>query len=181
VATVVNRTTFQIIDSVNTPDYDPLFWLINPPGLDILLSTAVPVRYWKVVGDDLAEMTQPEKDVVDTNAASVAAMISALQDQIDNDVSNYVLTRYTVTQQISFTKIFADGIRKKLIPRVEYIQQFFDWVDTVVAYGNSLKTQVATFTSLTQASSLVEDFTPFNATDPNITTTNAMAMIGRAY
>ncbi len=79
-ATVVNRTTFQIVDSVNTPDYDPLFWLINPPGLDILLSTAVPVRYWKVVGDDLAEMTQPEKDVVDTNAASVAAMISALQD-----------------------------------------------------------------------------------------------------
>lgn len=180
-ATVVNRTTFQIINSANTPDYDPLLWLINPPGLDTLLSAAVSVRYWKVVGDDLAEMTQVEKDAVDTNAANVAAMILALQDQIDNDVSNYIQTRYTVTQQISFTKIFTDGIRKKLIPRVEYIQQFFNWVDTVVAYGDSLKDQVATFTSLTQASTLVEDFTPFNATDPNISTTNAMTLTGRAY
>ena len=70
---------------------------------------------------------------------------------------------------------------KKLIPRVEYIQGFFYWVDSVVAYGDSLKDQVSAFTSLTQASSFVEDFTPFNATDPNITTTNAMTITGRAY
>ena len=180
-ATVVNRTTFQIVESVNTPDYNPVSWLINPPGLSTLLAGAVPVKYWKVVSDDLAEMTQPEKDVVDTNAASVAAMILALQDQIDNDVSNYIQTRYTVTQQISFVKLYTDGLRKKLTPRVEYIQDFFDWVNTVVAYGDSLKTQVAAFTSLTQASTLIENFTPFNATDPNITTTNAMTIVGRAY
>lgn len=180
-ATVVNRTTFQIIDSANTPDYDPALWLINPPGLDTLLASAVPVKYWKVVSDDLAEMTQPEKDVVDTNAASVAAMILALQDQIDTDVSNYIQTRYTVTQQVTFVKIYVDCIRKKLIPRLEYIQNFFDWTDTVIAYGDSLKNQVATFTSLTQASLLVEDFAQFNATDPNITRTGAMAITGRAY
>jgi vacuolar-type H+-ATPase subunit C/Vma6 len=181
VATVVNRTTFQIIESVNSPDYDTISWLINPPGLDALLIGAIPTRYWKIVDDDLAEMDQTEKDAVDTNATNVAAMILALQDQIDFDVSNYILTRYTTTQQVSFTKLYVDGLRKKLIPRVEYVQGFFDWVDTVVAYGDSLKTQVAAYTSLTQAETLVKDFTPFNATDPNITTTNAMTIIGRAY
>lgn len=180
-ATVVNRTTFQIIESANSPDYDPISWLVNPPGLENLQINAIPIRYWKVVDDDLAEMTQPEKDAVDTDAINVAAMILALQDQINFDVSNYIQTRYTTTQQISFTKIYVDGLRKKLIPRVEYIQLFFDWVDTVVAYGDSLKDQVSAFTSLTQAETLVKDFTQFNTTDPDITTTNAMTIIGRAY
>ena len=115
-ATVVNRTTFQIIESANSPDYDPILWLVNPPGLENLQANAIPIRYWKVVDDDLAEMTQPEKDAVDTNAASVAAMISLLKDQINNDVSNYIQTRYTTTQQISFVKLYADGLRKKINP-----------------------------------------------------------------
>ena len=53
------------VRSVNTPDFDPAVWLINPDVSD-LEGRRVPERYWKVVRNDVVEMTQPEKDVVDT-------------------------------------------------------------------------------------------------------------------
>ena len=39
-ATVVNKTTLQVIKSVNTPEYDPSEWLINPDIPD------APKRHW---------------------------------------------------------------------------------------------------------------------------------------
>lgn len=61
-ATVLNRTTKQLLRSVNTPDYPAVNWIANP---DLSAVNGVPVEYWKVVGDVVSEMTQPEKDVVD--------------------------------------------------------------------------------------------------------------------
>ena len=50
-ATVVNKTTLQVIKSVNTPEYDPSEWLINPDIPD------APKRHWKVSGDNLTLKT----------------------------------------------------------------------------------------------------------------------------
>jgi len=61
---VINRTTKQYKESVNTPDYPVADWIINP---DLSALTSVPEKYWKIVGDDVVEMTQTEKDTVDTN------------------------------------------------------------------------------------------------------------------
>ena len=41
----------------------PAGWLLEPASLDSLAD--VPVKYWKIVGNDVAEMTQAEKDAVD--------------------------------------------------------------------------------------------------------------------
>lgn len=60
---VVHRTTIEYIASVNTPDYSPAIWIINP-DLSLLLDI-VPWKYWKVSGDSVLEMSQAEKDVVD--------------------------------------------------------------------------------------------------------------------
>lgn len=65
-ANVVNRTTVEYIKSVNTPDYSPAEWIINP---DLSALDDVPHRYWKVVGDDVVEMDQAEKDAVDAAIA----------------------------------------------------------------------------------------------------------------
>lgn len=51
--------------SVNTPDFPIGTWIINP---DLVAVNAVPKIYWKVVVDDVLEMTQPEKDAVDAAA-----------------------------------------------------------------------------------------------------------------
>ena len=63
-ANVVNRTAvpIEILYSVNTPDYDPAQWIINP---DLTILDTVPIHYIKIVGDLLVEMTVAEKAAVD--------------------------------------------------------------------------------------------------------------------
>jgi hypothetical protein len=73
-ATVVNRTTAKVIYSVNTPDYPPAEWLINP---DLSALSNVPQKYWKVASDSVVEMTAQEKSAVD------AALLAARRDQIE--------------------------------------------------------------------------------------------------
>lgn len=63
-ASVLNRTTMVYLISVNTPDYDPADWLVNPDTTPVV---GVPVYYWKLTGDVLSEMTVEEKEVVDTS------------------------------------------------------------------------------------------------------------------
>jgi hypothetical protein len=67
-ATAVNRTTLEILYSVNYPDYDPAIWIIDP---DLTILETVPIKYIKLVGDVLTEMTVAEKAAVD--AAELAA------------------------------------------------------------------------------------------------------------
>lgn len=78
-ANVVNRTAvpLQILYSVNTPDYDPAEWIINP---DLTILETVPIKYCKVSGDLIVEMTPAEKAAVD--AAELAAAKSTATNQI---------------------------------------------------------------------------------------------------
>lgn len=75
---VINKTTLQIIDSVNTPDYSSQDWLINP---DLSNVQGVAEKYWKIVNDEVVEMDQSEKDAVD--AAELAAYKKAKNLIID--------------------------------------------------------------------------------------------------
>lgn len=61
-ADVLNRTTLQYLQSVNTPDYPVGDWVINP---DLSGVTGVAQKYWKLTGDVVSEMSQAEKDAVD--------------------------------------------------------------------------------------------------------------------
>ena len=61
---VLNRTSKQYLTSVNTPDFPTADWVINP-DVSALLGV-VPTKYWFIdAQDDVTEMTQPQKDVVD--------------------------------------------------------------------------------------------------------------------
>ena len=61
-ANVLNRHTKQFLHSVNTPDFNPVDWIINP---NLSCVKNVPWKYIKIVDDNVVEMTQKEKDVVD--------------------------------------------------------------------------------------------------------------------
>jgi hypothetical protein len=80
-ATVFNRTTNQLIQSVNTPDYPVLDWIINP---DLSALSNVPQKYWKVVGDAVIEMSAAEKTAVD------AALLAVRRDQIEAKTTDEV-------------------------------------------------------------------------------------------
>jgi len=88
-STVVNRSTLQVLRSVNTPSFPPAAWLINPPGLVGLLWLGIPVRYWIVDGDDLREQDPAERAATDmallpqdkeARAAAIAAKTLEIQN-----------------------------------------------------------------------------------------------------
>lgn len=58
-ADVINRATAELRRSVNTPDYDPGDWVINP---DLSAVAGVDPKFWTVDGDSVREMTTAEKD-----------------------------------------------------------------------------------------------------------------------
>lgn len=78
---VVNRTTGQYLKSVNTPDYPEADWIINP---DLSALGRVPQIYWKVSGDSVIEMTQAEKDTVDSAARTARDAAADMVEHADN-------------------------------------------------------------------------------------------------
>lgn len=72
-ADVLHRTTRRYLKSVNTPDYPPADYIINP---DMTAVQGFHWRYWKINGDAVALMTQAERDAVD------AALVEQLRDGV---------------------------------------------------------------------------------------------------
>ncbi len=74
-----DRINFELIQrfSVHTPAFPTGTWIVNP---DLSSLGAVPKRHWKIVVDDVLEMTQPEKDaadqsILDEHNATIEALI----------------------------------------------------------------------------------------------------------
>jgi len=79
-AHVFNRTTGQFLQSVNTPDFDVVDWVLNP---DLTATVGQPVKYWFITGGTNPE-GQEELGVVDAGSqiiidAAIADARSASQ------------------------------------------------------------------------------------------------------
>jgi len=88
---VFHRIKKDYLKSVNTPDFPEDIWIINP---DLSAVENVPRKYWKITGNTVSEMSQPEKDTVDAsllpaaknlkhqqiNGRSVQLVVEALAD-----------------------------------------------------------------------------------------------------
>ena len=70
-ATVLNRTTKQLILSANTPEYPVIDWIVNP---DLSAVTGQPTKYWSISGDTVSLLNQAGRDAVD------AALLAAARD-----------------------------------------------------------------------------------------------------
>ena len=75
--TAINRTTFKYYTNVSD-SLDQNEWLINP---DLVYVSGVPQKYWKVVGNNVLEMTDVEKNLKDQWEAEVAAL-AQLPDEV---------------------------------------------------------------------------------------------------
>ena len=77
-ANVLHRTTQQYIQSVNTPDYPLVDWIVNP---DLSAVVGFPSIYWTITGDIVTLMTQGQRDAVD--AAILAAQVTEEKTQAE--------------------------------------------------------------------------------------------------
>lgn len=113
-AIALNKTSLELKRSIDPNDYNDGNWILWGNKLPARSITAgeqtvldtVDKKYWKIELDQLAEMTQPEKDVVDAAEAAEAAeqqaraddlnaikntlqsMLDDAQTVIDGDISN---------------------------------------------------------------------------------------------
>ena len=77
-ASVLHRTTKQYLQSVNTPDYPTVDWIINP---DTSAVTGFGTQYWIITGDIVTLMDLATRDAVD--AAALSAQRDLIADQLD--------------------------------------------------------------------------------------------------
>lgn len=79
----LNRLTLTYRKSVSEPEItDPENWIKDP---DLSAVVDLPSRYWKLTGDVVSAMTQPERDAVDAAllVASRNEAVAQLQKQED--------------------------------------------------------------------------------------------------
>ena len=80
---VLNKLTKQYLRSVNTPDYPPSEYLINPilPNCD--------QKFWIIEHDSIREMTQTEKDAYIYLYESTVYLIAEKQLRTNQDGADY--------------------------------------------------------------------------------------------
>jgi len=74
-ANVLHRTTKQYLQSLNTPDYPVLDWIINP---DLSSVGIFQSRYWIITGDVVTLMDQAGRDVVDADILAEGEIASKI-------------------------------------------------------------------------------------------------------
>lgn len=87
-SSAINKTTYQYLKSINTPDYSEDLWVINP---DLSAVSGVAQKYWKVVDGAVVEMSTQEKQAVD------AAMTQAYIESVISKAiafGNGLITKY---------------------------------------------------------------------------------------
>ncbi len=104
-ANVLNRTTKEYRQSVNTPDFDPVDWIINP---DLSAVQGVSNRYWVITGDTITEMSQAEKDALDY--ATLQAARNAIANQIDQNEDILRATLLVILEELNAHALKINGI-----------------------------------------------------------------------
>jgi hypothetical protein len=77
--TVLHRVTLELLESVNTPDFNPGLYLVNP---DLSAVIGQPKKYWKVVGSNVVLKTLPEQATADKQ--ELPATKRQLLDAVDS-------------------------------------------------------------------------------------------------
>jgi hypothetical protein len=125
-ASVLNRTTKEFRGSVNTPDYDPADWIINP---DLSAVSGEPNKYWIIdpPGSDTVRLaTLAEQAVIDaainnaTTQRDRTASSGAADDpgavgmqnrsliEVFNQRDNYVINRIEQHQRCHSGSLLTD-------------------------------------------------------------------------
>lgn len=179
-STVVNKNTFEVRESAHTPNFfEPAAWLINPPGLQALLSGNVPKRYWKlsVGGDDLEEMSAGEKATTDGGPLLLTTRTELLE-AIVAAVTNYLNVRYPQEVRNILHALFthARSGAPVLTNRAAHIELYLTWFESVLAEATVRRNTVNSAADIPAVLAVSLDFTSFDASDPGVDIFSAMSI-----
>ncbi len=138
-AHVLHRTTGELRESVNTPDYSPAEWLINP---DLAAVTKVPRKFWKVVGDAVEVMTANEQ--AEVFAAELLAAKLARADAITAEALRLFEARYPLWSQTMFLGIQVSAIAAGRINQAIYCGAVTQFAGAALAAATVAHAEIGT-------------------------------------
>ena len=158
-ATVVDRETGEVHVSVNTPDYPPEDYLINP------VIPSAPSYHWQlpIVGNEI--LLKPTAEIL-------AAEKTRRKDELAAEYKAALDQCYTPTQQLKFVALIATAGNN--LERLTYVSQGLIWEDQ----GESVclfpaQDQVDAATTIEEVHAVTLDTGVWLATDPNISVRTA--------
>jgi hypothetical protein len=170
-AAVLNRTTKQLLSSVNTPDYSTTDWIINPNLSGVM---GVPVEYWKITGDVVSEMDQAEKDAVD--AILIVGEKDTKIDAFYYEATRIVEDRYAASVMSGFCALLSDAIGAGLMNRAAYIYTLLNWGLVVRQAWENKAAEINSKTTRTDVAAVTWDTSALIAADPHVTLGGALAI-----
>lgn len=166
-ATVVNKTTLELRQSVNTPDYSADDWFINPT------LPLVDRRYWTVADGQLVAMTEQEQAAVD--AAELTAAKAARKLGLLNDTQSLVASRYPDPIREQLLSIFTRSGFAGLTNRATYLGALAAWADSASLAWATACAYVDAADSLEAVAAVTVDDS-FMDNDPQVTIAAALAI-----
>lgn len=180
-AHAINKTTFKE-ETGHTPNYDPTDWIIYRRG-DIAAweaAVAIPVEYRKVVDNVIVEMTQEEKDVVDSNNL-LPYKISSIT-KLSAQLQAFILTHYDDKTQSSLEAFHSRAVEKGMLDRAFHIAQVIDWLEDVLNNFYSKKAAILAAADEVAVDAITVDWeaeygdTGTSTPDPKVTIESALGV-----
>lgn len=159
-ATVVNKQTLDVIESVNTPEYDPGEWLINPSIPD------APKRHWKVSGDSLVLKNASERNSAD---ADYLALVKEDRKRLLKEHLGDVLeSKYTTDEKLSLLLILQLSVASGNTARAAYVSQLAAWIDQGQEILYAAQDNVDSATDIDEVESMELNLDAWAAADPQV-------------
>ena len=169
---VLNRSTLELLRSVNTPDYPEAQWVINP---DLSPVAGVPKKYWKLVGDVLQPMSAVERAPID--ASDLSLLKQAARQGIITDAQTTIDAAYSAMDIGVLSMLLTQALKQSLANRQAYIFQVMTWMRSVITYRNQSIIAVNAAADAAALAALSFSFVPPNiAADPQVTVAGALAI-----
>jgi hypothetical protein len=128
-ANVLNRTTKEYFESVNTPDFPSVDWLINP---DLSQVAGLPIKYWKISGDSVVAMSGAEQAAVD--AVDLVDYKNLAISTIRQSTKTFVDSAYDTYEVMTLSMLYTQAVKAGLTNRQAYIAQAYTYLKNIVAY-----------------------------------------------
>lgn len=171
IGNVLHRTAKTYVEGVELDDYDQTDWIHNP---DLSAVDGVPVRYWKITGSVITEMSQAEKVALD--APDLATFKLSAKDQIRREMLTYIDGKYDSTTFSIINALELGAQADSLTNRRAYLDDLRAWVITLIQQQDTLNASIDACTTLEAIEAVVWDFSSFDASNPGITPSDAIAI-----
>ena len=170
VSTVVNKQTFEIKRSVNTSEYSPTDWLINPT------IPQAPKRYWEVVGGNLELKNLQDRILAD--AAHLEEYKLQKMEALEDEFMYALGDRYKPNRREILSLYLALAVATGKTNRAAYIRPLLDWIEagTVQLFAAQDAVQGANSTEFVDG--VGQNINGWLASDPQVSIRTARGLDG---